>query len=91
MNGTFQWRIEDFQPLFWRQLSSKSADLELVGFSFDQVLPEKMSMMEFYSSTGTEENLSLQDMIEYDIKSIPSGDQWRAQTPSSEILMPLTV
>ena len=48
-------------------------------------------MMEFYSSTGTEENLSLQDMIEYDIKSIPSGDQWRAQTPSSEILMPLTV
>ena len=47
--------------------------------------------MEFYSSTGTEENLSLQDMIEYDIKSIPSGDQWRAQTPSSEILMPLTV
>ena len=48
-------------------------------------------MMEFYSSTGTEENLSLQDMIEYDIKSIPSGDQWRAQTPSSENLMPLTV
>ena len=48
-------------------------------------------MMEFYSSTGTEENLSLQDMILQDIKSIPSGDQWRAQTPSSEILMPLTV
>ena len=48
-------------------------------------------MMEFYSSTGAEDNLSLQDMIEYDIKSIPSGDQWRAQTPSSEILMPLTV
>ena len=47
--------------------------------------------MEFYSSTGTEENLSLQDMILQDIKSIPSGDQWRAQTPSSEILMPLTV
>ena len=48
-------------------------------------------MMEFYSSTGTEENLSLQDMIEFDIKSIPSGDQWRAQTPSNEILTPLTV
>ena len=49
------------------------------------------STMEFYSSTGTEENLSLQDMIDSDIKNIPSGDQWRAQTPSSEILMPLTV
>lgn len=48
-------------------------------------------MMEFYTSTGTEENLSLQDMIEFDIKSIPSGDQWRAQTPSSEVLTPLAV
>ncbi len=50
-----------------------------------------MSIMEFYPSTGTEENLSLQDMIECDIRSIPNGDQWRAQTPNSDSIMPLAV
>ncbi len=47
-----------------------------------------MSMMEFYPSAGTEENLSLQDMIEFDIKNA-DGDQWRAQTPNADFLTPL--
>lgn len=40
---------------------------------------------------GSEENLSLQDMIEYDMQSIPNGDDWREETASNELLAPLTV
>lgn len=47
-------------------------------------------MMEFYpSSTGAEENLSLQDMIEFDMNN-GEGEHWRAQTPNQDFLMPQT-